>query len=171
MTRFRIVPDRSRVWIDARSNVHAIHSETDGLQGFVDLDLDDDGTVSRDARPAAKLSLDVTRLSSGNRLEDRELQKRIDARRFPTIEGVLDTMEADGSTGRYLVAGQVTFRGVSRRYQDAMTVHASDATTITLAGSSRFNIKDFGMEPPRVLMLRVEPEVNVRVEIVAARED
>ena len=31
-------------------------------------------------------------------------------------------------------------------------------------------IRDFGMEPPRILMLRVEPEVVVRVEIVAVRE-
>lgn len=170
MTRFHIVPDRSRVWIDARSNVHPIHSETDGLEGFVELDLDDDGQVSFDAAPTAKLSLNVSRLSSGNRLEDRELQKRIDARRYPTIDGVLETIEADGSSGRYQVAGEVTFRGVSHRYQDTMTIEASDPTTITLAGSSSFNIKDFGMEPPRVLMLRVEPEVNVRVEIVAVKE-
>jgi polyisoprenoid-binding protein YceI len=170
VTRFHIVPDRSRVWIDARSNVHPIHSETDGLEGFVELDLDDDGQVSFDAAPTAKLSLNVSRLSSGNRLEDRELQKRIDARRYPTIDGVLETIEADGSSGRYQVAGEVTFRGVSHRYQDTMTIEASDPTTITLAGSSSFNIKDFGMEPPRVLMLRVEPEVNVRVEIVAVKE-
>jgi len=170
VTRFHIVPDRSRVWIDARSNVHPIHSETDGLEGFVELDLDDDGQVSFDAAPTAKLSLNVSRLSSGNRLEDRELQKRIDARRYPTIDGVLETIEADGSSGRYQVAGEVTFRGVSHRYHDTMTIEASDPTTITLAGSSRFNIKDFGMEPPRVLMLRVEPEVNVRVEIVAVKE-
>ena len=39
------------------------------------------------------------------------------------------------------------------------------------AGESTFDIRDFGMEPPRILMLKVQPEVGVRVEIVAERED
>jgi hypothetical protein len=33
-----------------------------------------------------------------------------------------------------------------------------------------FDVRDFGMEPPRMLFLRVEPEVAVRVEIIAERE-
>ena len=37
-------------------------------------------------------------------------------------------------------------------------------------GQSSFDIRDFGMEPPRILMLRVQPEVTVRVEIVAEKE-
>jgi hypothetical protein len=41
---------------------------------------------------------------------------------------------------------------------------------VTLAGRSTFDIRDFGMEPPRILMLKVQPEVAVRVEIVAEKE-
>jgi hypothetical protein len=40
-----------------------------------------------------------------------------------------------------------------------------------MAGSSRFDIREFGMEPPKMLMLRVEPEVDVRVEILAEKEE
>ena len=32
-----------------------------------------------------------------------------------------------------------------------------------------FDIREFGMEPPRILMLKVEPEVTVRVEILPRR--
>lgn len=158
------------MWIDARSNVHPFHSSTDGLEGAVELELDDDGRVRFDAPPAGQLSLEVRRLSSGNRLEDREMHKRIDARRYPTIRGELREMEATGSDGTYKVSGDVTFRGVTKRYQDEMTVGPVDSTTVRLAGDSRFDVRDFGMEPPRILMLRVEPEVDVRVEIVAERE-
>jgi hypothetical protein len=49
-------------------------------------------------------------------------------------------------------------------------VEVVDDDTIRLNGESTFDIRDFGMEPPRILMLRVEPEVVVRVEIVAVRE-
>ncbi|MGH9016518.1 MAG: YceI family protein [Acidimicrobiales bacterium] len=171
MSRYRIVPDGSRVWIDARSNVHPIHSSTDGLEGFVELELDGDGRVRPDSATGGKLSLAVARLSSGNRMEDRELQKRIDGRRFPTIEGVLDTIDGAGADGSVRVTGELTFRGVARRYTDAMTIRNVDDRTIRLDGSARFDIRDFGMQPPHVLMLKVEPEVDVRVEILAAREE
>ncbi len=62
------------MWIDARSNVHPIHSTTDGLEGYVDLELAAEGGVDLSATPTGKLSLSVDRLSSGNRMEDRELQ-------------------------------------------------------------------------------------------------
>ena len=51
-----------------------------------------------------------------------------------------------------------------------MEIEQVDGDTIRLAGESRFDVRDFGMEPPRILMLRVEPEVEVRVELVARRE-
>jgi polyisoprenoid-binding protein YceI len=165
-----ISPERSQVWIDARSNVHPIHSSTDGLEGFVDLDLSSDGTVDLNAPSSGKLSLPVDKLKSGNRMEDRELQKRIDARRFPTIEGVLTGLEKADEPGSYQVSGDVTFRGVTCHEQDLMTITSVDDDTVMLAGKSRFDIRKFGMEPPRVLMLKVEPEVDIRVEIVAVRE-
>lgn len=98
------------------------------------------------------------------------MQKRIDAQRYPRIEGALEGIARSGDDGSYRVSGDVTFRGVARRYQDDMTVGALDADTVQLAGKSRFDIRDFGMEPPRVLMFRMEPEVDVRVEIVAVKE-
>ena len=51
-----------------------------------------------------------------------------------------------------------------------MTIEVVDDRTIRLEGQSRFDIRDFGMEPPRILMLRVEPDVVVRVDIVATKE-
>jgi polyisoprenoid-binding protein YceI len=170
MARYRIVPERSQVWIDARSNVHSIHSNTEGLEGFIELELAADGAVDPATKPAGRLSLSVSRLKSGNSMEEREMQKRIEARKFPTIEGTLDTVELGGGDGTYKVSGDVTFRGVSRHHEDEMTIHAADDRTLALAGSSRFDIREFGMAPPRVLMLKVDPEVTVRVEIHAEKE-
>jgi polyisoprenoid-binding protein YceI len=170
VTRYLISPDNSHVWIEARSNVHPIHSGTSGLEGYVDLDLGPEGVVDLTTKPAGKLSLAVDRLSSGNRLEDRELHKRIDSRRYPTIDGVLEQVERDGADSSYRISGEVTFRGVSRPHEDVMIIRPVDDRTISLEGSSRFDIRDFGMQPPKVLMLKVEPEVDVRVEIVAVKE-
>jgi YceI-like domain len=166
---YRITPERSYVWVEARSNIHPIRSQTNGLEGFVDLEMTPDGEVDLGSRPAGCLSLAVTRLSSGNPVEDREMQRRVDAGKYPNIEGVLDQISPSDGSGSYRVSGYVTFRGVRRRYEDEMTVTALDAETVQLEGRSRFDIRDFKMQPPRVLMFRVEPEVDVKVQIVAVK--
>jgi polyisoprenoid-binding protein YceI len=170
VARYQIIPERSRVWIDARSSVHPIQSTTDGLEGFVDVETRAEDGLDLSVEPAGKLSFRVDRLSSGNRLEDRELQRRIDARRFPTIDGVLTRIERAGDDSGYHVTGDLAFRGVVRRCDDEMTISVVDDRTLRLEGRSTFDIRDFGMDPPRILMLRVHPEVAVRVEIVAERE-
>jgi hypothetical protein len=165
--RYTIVPEESRVWIRGRSSLHPISSTTDGLEGFIDVETDGAGALDLTSPPSGRLSLPTKRLSSGNPLEERELHRRIDVRRYPTIDGVLTSMEPIGDGGRYRVRGDVDFRGVTRACEDDMTVEVVDDHTIRLAGESTFDIRDFGMEPPRLLLLRVEPEVAVRVEIVA----
>jgi polyisoprenoid-binding protein YceI len=157
------------VWVDARSSLHPIHSKTDGLEGYIDLDMTPDGDVDLASKTAGRLSLAVSRLSSGNPMEDRELQRRVDVGKYPNIEGILDQIAPSGDGGSYRVSGDVTFRGVARRCEDNMTVSALDADTVQLAGRSRFDIRDFGMQPPRVLMFKVEPEVEVKVQIVAVK--
>ncbi len=170
MTRYRIVPERSTVSIDARSNVHPFHSETSGLEGHVELNFGADGAVDPATKAAGTLSLSVSRLQSGNRLEDREMHRRLDARRYPAISGELDVIEPAGGDGLYRVSGTVTFRGVARPHTDDMTIRAVDDRTLSLSGRSRFDIREWGMEPPRILVLRVEPEVDVAVDIVAVAE-
>jgi polyisoprenoid-binding protein YceI len=171
VARYRIVPARSRVMIDARSSLHPIRTEAAGLEGWLDFELHSAGRVDLAVAPTGHLELAVDKLKSGNGLEDRELRKRIDARRFPTIDGDLTAMKETGTDGRYAVGGDVTFKGVTRRYEDLMSVEVVDPRTIRLSGESTFDVRDFGMEPPRILMLKVEPDVAVRVEIFAEKED
>jgi polyisoprenoid-binding protein YceI len=172
VSRFRIVPERSQVFIGARSSLHPINTRTDGLEGFLELTVDGDGAIDLSVPPKGRLSLPVDRLSSGNPLEDRELRRRIDVRRYPTIQGDLVEMDrVDNGEGRYRVRGDLTVKGVTNRYQDAMTITPLDDRTLQLEGETTFDIREFGIDPPRMLMLKVEPQINVRVKIVAERED
>jgi polyisoprenoid-binding protein YceI len=170
VARYRMVAEESTVVIRARSSLHPIETRTSGLEGYLDLAIGAGGVIDVDAEPEGRLSFPVERLRSGNPLEDRELRRRIDARRHPTITGVLTGLAPCAGTGRYRVTGDLTFRGVTRSCEDEMTIVCEDEDTVRLDGESRFDVRDFEMEPPRILMLRVEPEVEVRVEIVARRE-
>ena len=63
---------------------------------------------------------------------------------------------------------------VPRRHpacEDEITITSIDDRTLRLEGESAFDIRDFGMEPPRIFMFRVDPDVKVRVEVVAEKED
>jgi polyisoprenoid-binding protein YceI len=157
VSRFRIVPEQSRVWIDASSSIHPIHSETDGLEGWFEA-------------PHGHLELAVSRLTSGNPLLDREMKRRIDARGYPTISGDLTAMETRSSDGRYLARGDVTFRGVSRAFDGELRVRSENGI-VRISGERVFDVRDFGFEPPKILMLKVHPEVTVRIEVVAEADD
>jgi len=170
MVRYRIDPERSRVWVDAKSSLHAIHTETNGLQGFIDAEVHG-GQLDLTVAPQGRLELPIERLSSGNPLEDREMRRRVDADRYPTIVGELTAMTALVEQGRFHVRGDLTFRGVTRSVADEVMIESTAGDRLQIEGSKVFDIRDFGMEPPRILMLKVHPDVTVRVSIVADRED
>jgi polyisoprenoid-binding protein YceI len=160
VARLRIDPERSRVVIEASSSVHPIHSEATGLEGWVDVDAG-----------AAHLALPVDRLRSGNPLEERELKRRIDARRFPSIDGDLSALTPADDAGRYVASGDVTFRGVRRTYEEEIAVEPLDGGGVRIRGRAVFDVRDFGMEPPRILLLRVHPDVTVAIDVVAVPDE
>ena len=168
MPRFRIVPERSRVWIEASSSVHPIHGECEGLSGFIDAAFDGDA-VHLSSTPEISVELPVERLRSGNRLEDAEMMRRIDARRYPTIRGVVRYMEPQGVDGRYVVTGDLTFHGVTQTVEGEVTVSRPDDRTLVIEGEREFDIRDFKVQPPRILMLKVHPEVKVRIRVEAVQ--
>ncbi|MGH9086514.1 MAG: YceI family protein [Acidimicrobiales bacterium] len=169
MTRFAIDPQRSRVWIDARSSLHPIHSEVTGVTGWFEADVQGGGRVNPTVPVRAHVELDVANLSSGNALYDREMRRRINARQFPTISGDIDTMK-ENDQGRYSVSGLVTFRGESRPATGEVALSMSEDRSLRIEGSHTFDVRDFGMEPPRILTLRVYPDVDVKVAFVAREE-
>ena len=172
MTPLRYTFDsvRSCVWVNARSNLHPVNTETRGLEGWVEAAPQTDGTLDLAVPVKGKLELSVDRLSSGNQLYDRELKRRVDARRYPLIEGEIAGVTKTGVTNSYLVAGDLSFHGKTRRFEHEMTITMHDESAIELKGEYVFDIREFNMKPPSMLMLKVYPEVAVRVALYGNRE-
>jgi polyisoprenoid-binding protein YceI len=74
------------------------------------------------------------------------------------------------SSDRYQVAGELKFHGVTRREEGEVTVEVSDDRTLVVDGEQTFDVRDFDLEPPKFLMLKVHPDVSVRVHVVAEAE-
>jgi polyisoprenoid-binding protein YceI len=163
--RFTFEPDRSCVWVNARSSLHPINSETRGLRGWIEAAVRPDGSLDLDTPMTGELEVSADRLSSGNQLYDLELKRRIDARTYPTISGALISVGATDTADEYLVTGDLTFHGKTRTFSHEMTITVTDGTSITLTGENVFDIRQFNMKPPSMLMLKVYPEVAVKVEL------
>jgi polyisoprenoid-binding protein YceI len=168
MASFRIDPDSSWAWVDMRTNLHGAHVETNGLEGSIDAVLAG-GRFDLATPPSARLELAVDRLRSDNPLFERELRRRADARRHPSIVGELLALRELGPAGAYAAEGDLTFHGVTRRVRGELRLLAGDDGGFELEGEQVFDIRDFGIDPPRLLMLKADPEVRVRVRLVARR--
>jgi hypothetical protein len=168
--RYSLDPIRSCVWVDARSSLLPIKTQTRGLQGWVDVALLPDGAVDLEVPVRGRLEISVDRFSSGNQLYDRELKRRIDARRHPLIIGQITEVRSTARPGRYRVVGDLSFHGETRVFEHEMTIAPDGESTIALKGDRVFDIREFGMKPPSMLMLKVYPEVAVRVELYGGRE-
>jgi polyisoprenoid-binding protein YceI len=156
MARYTIDPDRSQVWVEGSSSVHPIHATANGLEGWIDVD---DRGIDGEVR------IEVDRLRSGNSLVDRETRRRIDARTFPEIVGTATSAEPVGE-GSYRVTGTVAFRGEERTVDGGLIVATADEVLI-VEGSHRFDVRDWGLEPPRLGLLKVHPDVDVRIHLEA----
>ena len=63
-----------------------------------------------------------------------------------------------------MVTGDVSFHGKTRTFEHGMQIDVHD-DGVALTGEDVFDIREFGMKPPSMLMVRVYPEISVRVEL------
>jgi PadR family transcriptional regulator PadR len=167
---YRLVPDRCALLIDVRSTAGPISFGTIGISGSIRAAVDND-TLRTDVAPSGCLTIDVSGLSSGNKLYDAELLRRIDARRFPTVTVELKQCEGQGPGGRYRLAGELTFHGVTRPAEGTVSVEAVSDRRLVITGEQVFDIRDFSVPSPTMLMLRIYPDVRVRLHAEAELEE
>jgi DNA-binding PadR family transcriptional regulator/polyisoprenoid-binding protein YceI len=170
LRRFALDPERSAVIIDARSTVGPISFGTAGVHGSLYAALVD-GAVSMERAPSGWLTIDVAGLSSGNKLYDAELQRRIDARRFPTARVELRECAPSAPGARYSLRGELTFHGITRAAQGTVNVDTGTENRLVIDGEQVFDIRDFDLPSPTMLMLRIFPDVRVRLHAEAVRDE
>ncbi len=164
--RYHVLPDRSAVLIEARSTVGPITFGAVGLSGFLDAELRG-GVIWPDRATRAELEVPVTGLCSGNGLYDAELLRRIEARRFPVAKLALSDCIVVGNAGRYRVTGMLDFHGVVRSLEGTVTIDPRADGSIVVTGGQAFDIRDFDIASPTVLMLRIYPDVTVKLQVEA----
>jgi polyisoprenoid-binding protein YceI len=79
-------------------------------------------------------------------------------------------VDSVGTGNRYQLQGDLTFHGVTRLLTGTVEV-AFPATDVALVyGEKVIDIRDFDVPSPAVLMLKILPDVRVRMSLEAERD-
>lgn len=165
---FVVDPAESAVLVEARSSVGPIVFGSMAVTGRIEAVLQN-GTVDTGQPTAAELVIPVASLTSGNALYDSEIRSRLDARRFPHITAALCSLTALSRT-RFDVTGNLTIQETTRQLSGGLELSLAENGNALLTGSQVVDIRDFAIELPRMLMLRIYPDVTVRFQIRAVKQ-
>lgn len=166
--RYNVSPRESMLTFEARSTLHAVKGKVSEINGYIEAHWNEDGTLASDPQPKMHVDFPVEGLKSGNNLQDREMWKLVDSRRFPRVAADLRDIKPAASAGRYTASGEVTLAGRSRRYEGEFTLgQAGDRAT--LDGDLSLDIRDFGLKAPNLVLVKVAPVVKIHLRLVAMR--
>jgi polyisoprenoid-binding protein YceI len=169
VARYKITPARSRLRFEAQSSLHPINAEATGVGGFVEAELNPAGLDLKVA-PQGKLEVDVDSIKAGNLLYDRELARQLDVRKYPRIRAEIVEVTQLEAGRRYKIRGNVSVHGVIKPVDGEVNLRVLDDGSFEADGEQTFDIRDFGLTPPRILMLKVYPGVKVRAHIVGQKQ-
>jgi PadR family transcriptional regulator PadR len=169
-SRFVVLPERSAVLVEARSTAGPITFGALGITGFVECGIAGNG-LSPGGQTRARLEVPLEQLQSGNGLYDAELLRRIDARRFPVAVLELVGCTPVGDAGRYRLDGRIDLHGTTRPVRGSVTAALTAPGVMAVHGAQDFDIRDFDIVIPTVLMFRIYPDVTVRLQIEAELDD
>lgn len=180
--RHVVAPDRSSLMVAARSNVGPIAFTSTALSGWVEAAVAD-GALLAEPAPRAELRLPVASLLSGNRLYDRELHRRVDARRHPEVEVRLEDTVRLGAGNCFLVGGQITMHGQTVRLEGVVRTTVVAPVTrrsasagladerVVISGEHVVDVRAFGMATPSMGPLRLDPDVQLSLHLEADARD
>ena len=130
------------------------------------------GDLAAATRHDASSSVPVTGLCSGNGLYDAELLRRIEARRYPVAKLELRRLHAWSEAPAGTASPAVSTSTAScRSLEGTVSVDPRPDGSIIVTGDHAFDIRDFDIASPTVLMLRIYPDVTVKLQVEAVPID
>lgn len=158
MTRYSIDTAASAITFHANTSLHPVVA-TAPVSGWFEAELLD-GAFAPGSKLAGTIEVDVDSIRSGNPLYDAETKRRIDVKSHPTIRAAItDTVAVDGPDAT--IEGAVDFNGESAKLEGVLTVASGDELT----GEGTVDIRWWGLQPPRLLAFKVQPDVVVSVHL------
>jgi len=162
---YTVAPE-SYLEIRAHSTLpNPIRGRAIGVTGTIVANVEN-GRFQLDPMPSMQVVIPIAKLTSGNEFQDREVRKLISGPSSPNILAELRRAEPGAGPNLYLMQGAITIKGSKQDYDAEVTVGV-DGNRITFDGSQRMDIRKFGIQPPRILMVQIYPDFDVTMHLVA----
>lgn len=163
--RFEVIPSSSRVGFDAESTLHDFTGATSDVSGWVEARLADPAAGGR-----GRVVVRAATLRTGNDRRDAEMRERLDVEHHPELRFEwtgfeLEHLERATATLRGHALGTLTIRGVGRPVRVPVQVAPDAEGQLRLTAELALKMSDYGVDPPRLLFVRVKDEVKVRVSL------
>ncbi|HUH03494.1 MAG TPA: YceI family protein [Kofleriaceae bacterium] len=166
MPTYRVDGAGSALVVRARSSVHDTDTRFDQVTGSVEADP----AALETAGATARFEVHMASFDAGDWLKNRKLKKDLELDTHPTAQFELRELRevTRGESSRFeaVAVGVIRYRGrelpMEIRGSGTMDEHGIDAT-----GSFDVDIRAFGMQPPKILMFKIEPEVTIEVTLRA----
>lgn len=165
-TTFDVMPGRSAVLVKARSSVGPISFATSDVRGEIGAGVEED-TIGAGDPVTGQLTVSLTSLTSGNGLYDTELKRRIDARRYPDAFLELEHAVRAGRTNRYDLTARLEIHDIVRPLVGFVTVEPLRRDVLVVRGQQMLDIREFDLDVPMTLALKIQPEVSVEMHLEA----
>jgi YceI-like domain len=166
--RFEVASLESSLTFFATSTLFPVYGKAADFSGYVEAAWNENGALALRPSPRMYLELRVESLRTGNDLQDREMWKLIDSKRFPKIFAELRELSTGALPGRYVAAGLITLAGLGRRYDGELLLSRA-GDEVRVSGDISVDVRDFGLKSMNLLVLSVEPLVRVRLRLVARK--
>lgn len=143
--------------------LHTFTGTSEQLVGLINLA---DGTVD--------FYIDLNTLDTGIGKRDKDMRKTLEVDKYPFAEffGKLmtDVDAVSEAEQPVTVQGTFTIHGVSREIEVTGTLQKV-AEGLKLTAAWALNLEDYDIVPPRLLIVKVDPVQDVRIEAVLALQD
>ena len=157
-TRYTIDSTTASVLFAASSSLHPIRSNAPA-RGWFEADIEND-RFARGSALSGRLEVPLADLSSGNALVDREMRRRAGSATHPLIIADIEsTLDLEGTQAT--IAGTIHFSGRSELVQGTIALLPGPR----IAGTGEFDVRWWGFDPPRILVVRVDPIVTVEIDV------
>ena len=162
----RVVPGESKVVFEASSTLHGFEGASNRVRGEVRF------VPGEPARgPAAWVEVEAGSLDTGIGARNRKMWGLLETERHRAIrfdlERIADArIDAGSGTIHARAIGTMTIRGQQRRFALDVTLEPTGGGRWKVTASAPLDMTDYGITPPRLLFVKVAPEVTLRIDLV-----
>ena len=157
--RWEIEASASSVTFVATSSIHPIRTKGEA-SGWIEGGLDDNGFLPNSTL-RGRLEVPLSGLLSGNPLVDNEMRRRVDTVSHPFIVCQIETTEDTGESTA-TITGTISFLDVDVLVEGELNLLSGPR----LSGVGEFDVRWWGLEPPKLFMMRVDPIVTVEIDLL-----